>query len=237
MSPSPAPDRSAAFFDVDGTLADTNVVHYYVYFRRRQMSPIVGHLWQVAYLIKCLYYLVVDRIDRRIFNTIFYRGYTGQDAAALRMLAPDCHRDVTKPRQFRQGSDCIEAHRGAGRRIVLVTGSIDFIVAPLAGELGADDVLAPALVEVDGRFTGSLDGPPVADREKARRVQQLAKEHDIDLSQSYAYGDSIADLPMLEAVGHPQAVNPDKALGKIAATRGWPIHRWTIASQPEATVT
>ena len=237
MSPSSAGDLSAAFFDVDGTLADTNVVHYYVYFRRRRMSALVGMLWQGAYLIKCLYYLTIDKIDRKVFNRVFYRGYAGQSAAAIRELALDCHRDVITPRLFRQVPDCIETHRGAGRRIVLVTGSIDFIVAPLADELGADDVLAPALLEVDGRFTGSLNGPPVADLEKARRVQQLAQEHDINLSQSYAYGDSIADLPMLEAVGHPQAVNPDKALCKIATARGWPIHRWTIADPSEATVT
>jgi HAD superfamily hydrolase (TIGR01490 family) len=126
---------------------------------------------------------------------------------------------------------CIGAHRTAGRRTVLVTGSIDFIIAPLAESLGVDEVIAPGLLTENGRFTGALDGPPVGMEEKARRIAAFARAHDIDLAASFAYGDSKADLPMLEAVGHPQVVNPDKVLRMIAIHRGWPVHRWTL---PEA---
>ncbi len=116
-----------------------------------------------------------------------------------------------------------------GREVVLVTGSIALIIEPLASRLGVTHVVAPSLVESNGRFTGELDGPPISDEEKARRVRQFAGENHIDLSRSHAYGDSIADLPMLETVGFPHAVNPDKALAAAAHTRGWPIHQWSVA--------
>jgi phosphoserine phosphatase len=101
---------------------------------------------------------------------------------------------------------------------------------PLADALGVDDVLSPALVEDGDRFTGALDGPPVGQEEKARRMRAYAAQHGIDLASSFAYGDSMADVPMLDVVGHGQAVNPTKALAMLAVSRGWPVHRWTLKS-------
>jgi HAD superfamily hydrolase (TIGR01490 family) len=146
----------------------------------------------------------------------------------IKALARDCYDAVIKPRRFREVEACIAEHRAAGRRIVLVTGSLDFIMAPLAEDLRADDVIASSLVEANGRFTGELDGPPIGQEEKRRRVLEFARANAIDLSQSYAYGDAIADLPMLEAVGFPHTVNPDKALGAVAKTRGWTVHHWSL---------
>ena len=221
--------RTAAFFDVDGTLVQTTIVHYYMYFRMRRMSPRIAKLWRAAYLLKCGYYLVLDKISRSRLNIIFYRSYAGLSVADIKAQVQNCYHDIIEPRRFEQVADCLGEHRAAGNDLVLVSGSIDFIIAPLAREWGITSVLAPSLVEANGRFTGELDGPPVGEEEKARRIQRFAAEHDIDLSRSHAYGDSIADLPMLEAVGIPHAVNPDKALTPIAKTRGWPIHRWTVA--------
>lgn len=220
------PRRGAAFFDVDGTLVASTIVHYYVYFRRRRMSPLVGALWSVAFHLKCLYYLVLDRIDRNWFNVAFYRSYRGLVADELRGLTADCYRDVLAPRMFREVRACIDEHRRAGRMIVLVTGSVDFIMTPLAMALVVDHVIAARLVERDGRFTGALDSVPIGGEEKARRMRALAEEHGIDLAQSYAYGDSIWDLAMLQAVGHPHAVNPDGKLAIVAREKGWPMHRW-----------
>ena len=94
-------------------------------------------------------------------------------------------------------------------------------------------MLACSLVESDGVFTGELGGPPIGEEEKVRQVRRYAEENGIDLSQSYAYGDSIADLPMLEAVGMPHAVNPDRALKAVARARGWPMHEWTVDGSGE----
>lgn len=221
---------AAAFFDVDGTLVQTTIVHYYVHFRRQRMSPFLGRLWYAAFLAKCVYYLVLDRIDRSRLNVVFYRNYAGLPAAQVKAQVRDCHRNVIKPRQFKEAAACVADHRNAGRMTVLVTGSIDFIIEPLAEDLAVDSVVAPSLVESNGRFSGELDGPPIGELEKAKRVRQFSEEHGIDLSASHAYGDSIADLPMLELVGHPHAVNPDRALAAVAAERGWPTHRWSITT-------
>ncbi len=224
----PAP-TAAVFFDVDGTLIQTTIVHYYMYFRRQGMSALGSVPWRAGFLLKCGYYLLLDKISRSRLNVVFYRSYRGMAVDEVRDLVPGCHRDVISPRRFQEVEACVTEHRRAGRRIVLVTGSIDFIIQPLAVELGVDDVVAPSLITSNGRFTGELDGPPIGEEEKARRVRRFAKANAIDLSESHAYGDSIADLPMLETVGHPHAVNPDKALTKAAAARNWPVHRWTVA--------
>ncbi len=218
--------RTAAFFDVDGTLAATHIAHYYAYFRRRLMSPLAGRMWYPSFLVKCLYYLWLDRIDRNRLNVVFYRSYGGLPVEAVHGLADDCYGEVLAPRRFNEADAAIEAHREAGRDIVLVTGSLDFVIRPLARELGVS-VLAPGLAEAGGRFTGELTGPPIAGAEKGECVRGYAAQQGIDLPSSHAYGDSIADLAMLESVGHAHVVNPDKRLARIAASRGWTVHSWT----------
>jgi HAD superfamily hydrolase (TIGR01490 family) len=222
--------REAAFFDVDGTLCDTTIVHYYRYFMLRRLSPLAGRLWYSTFLMKCVYYLLLDKLDRQRLNVVFYRNYAGLPVAEIKAQAADCHQHVVRPRRFSQAPDCIEEHRRAGRAIVLVTGSLDFIIQPLAAEMGADAVIAARLVESNGCFTGELVGPPIGAQEKARRMRDFAAERGIDLSRSHAYGDSMADLPMLETVGFPHAVNPDRGLSATAKKRGWPTHHWTIAA-------
>ena len=114
--------------------------------------------------------------------------------------------------------------------MVLVTGSIDFIIAPLACALGVDHVIANTLeVEKDRstlKFTGRLVGAPVADEEKRTRILAWADDNDVDLQKSHAYGDSAADLPMLECVGNPHAVSPCDRLRARAEKAGWPILGW-----------
>ncbi len=225
--------KAAAFFDVDGTLVHATIVHYYVYFRRARMSPFLWRFWYPAFLAKCGYYLVLDKFDRSLFNRVFYRSYAGLPVAQIKAQVPHCYREVIKPRCFAQVDDCVAGHRENGDRVVLVTGSIDFIIEPLARDLAIESVIAPTLVASNGSFTGELDGPPLSEGEKAGRVRGFAETEGIDLSRSHAYGDSIADLAMLEVVGHPHVVNPDKALKATATRRGWRIHHWTIAHPGE----
>lgn len=220
--------RAAAFFDVDGTIQETTIVDYYMYFRARRMSPRWRPIWRALYLLRCIPYLVLDKIDRSRLNVVFYRSYARLSVADVTSLVSDCFQDVMLPRQFPAAFRCVKEHRAVDRSVVLVTGSIGFIIEPLAEHLGGVDVLAPTLLESDGRFTGELSGPPVGDEEKARRVRHYAERNGIDLASSFAYGDSIADLPMLECVGHPQAVNPDRALARKAREKDWPIHRWSL---------
>lgn len=220
------PSRAAAFFDVDGTLIDRTIVHYYIYLRRRTLHPMLSAVWLPHYLARCALYLAIDKFNRARFNRLFYRDYRGLDAATIKAMADDCYREVLRPKRIESGFEAARRHRERGERIVLVTGSLDFLMAPLACDLGASDVISVRLVERDDRFTGELDGPPLTEGEKARRIRDYAKEHGVDLSASHAYGDSIADAQMLECVGHPCAVNPGKSLRRLAAQRGWAILDW-----------
>ncbi len=222
---------TAAFFDVDGTITKTNIVHYYVYFRRQMMEKTVGTFWQSLFMLKCICYLYLDYIDRSRLNVVFYRNYTNLDAEQIKAMMPGCYDAVLKPRLYPLAPICIQAHRHAGRRIVFVTGSLDFIIKPLADELGVDHVIANKVTESSGRFTGELAGKPIIEDEKGRCIKAYAKKHNVDLAHSYAYADSVSDMPMLDAVGHPQVVNPDKRLERLALEKAWPVHKWTLEQQ------
>jgi HAD superfamily hydrolase (TIGR01490 family) len=117
----------------------------------------------------------------------------------------------------------IAMHHESGRDTWIVSASPRRIVEPLAAGLGMTGAIGSEGKVVDGKFTGELDGPFIYGTGKAEAIEQLGSERGYDLALSYAYSDSISDLPMMEAVGHPVAVNPDSQLGRIAHERGWPI--------------
>jgi phosphoserine phosphatase len=116
--------------------------------------------------------------------------------------------------------------------VILVTGALDFLVDSLR-HLG-DDLIAARLVERTGRFTGELAEPPLTADGRASLAARLAADHDVDLADCHAYGDSLADLPLLELVGHPHAINPDFRLSREARRRRWPIETWTTAAKVAA---
>jgi putative phosphoserine phosphatase/1-acylglycerol-3-phosphate O-acyltransferase len=117
----------------------------------------------------------------------------------------------------------IEEHRRAGRQLVLATTTPYELIRPLAERLGFDDVVATKYAEADGLLTGALEGGFVWSQGKLAAVRTWADEHGVDLAESYAYSDSIYDAPLLSAVGHPHAVNPDPRLALFAAVRRWPV--------------
>lgn len=117
----------------------------------------------------------------------------------------------------------IAMHDEAGRDTWIVSASPIRIVEPLANALGMTGAIATEGEIVDGRFTGRLDGPMIYGEGKVEAIETLAAERGYDLNSSYAYSDSISDLPMLGMVGHPVAVNPDSELARVAHERGWPV--------------
>lgn len=227
-------NQAAAFFDVDGTLVDRHIVHQYVHIRQQMLPPFFRPFWMGAFLAKVPYYVMLDKVSRTRLNEVFYRNYAGLSADSVRACVQSCFDHVIRPSIYAEVESCLDDHRRAGRRIVLVTGSIDFIIAPLAEHFRVDACFAPTLVQHGNRFTGELDGPPVGSAEKARRVRAYAAKENIDLASSFAYGDSIADLPMLESVGNPHVVNPDKPLAAAAMSKGWPRLDWTLANGKHA---
>lgn len=220
------PTSVAAFFDVDGTLVDATIVHYYAYFATRDLSPVRRRLWLAGFIPKILYYIILDRISRSAFNRVFYQNYRGMDATQVRAWSRDHFNDVIHPRLYPNAVARVAQHRDRGERVVLVTGSLDFIIQPLAEFLQADDLIAVQMTEQDGRLMGHLTGPPIGDEEKAHAIRTFAETHHIDLTQSFAYGDSSADIPMLRCVGHPVVINPKRLLRRVAEENGWEMEWW-----------
>lgn len=122
----------------------------------------------------------------------------------------------------------VEAHRRRGHRVALITGSPSYTADVVAGSLGvtSTDVLATRFEVRDGYFTGRMIEPMCLGEGKLVMAQSYARQHGVDLSESYFYTDSIVDLPLLEQVRHPVAVNPDRPLRQMALQRGWPIVRF-----------
>jgi HAD superfamily hydrolase (TIGR01490 family) len=137
--------------------------------------------------------------------------------------------EVVTPLVYAEALAIMEEHRGAGRRVVVISASPEEIVRPLCRYLGIDEIIATrAEVDEEGRYTGELELYAYGSG-KVEAMREMAEEEDIDLSDSYAYSDSITDLPMLEAVGHPVVVNPDAELAAIAEERGWEVRRFESA--------
>ena len=222
----PNTKKTAAFFDVDDTLLKSTIVHYYIWMRSAKIPFLLKQIWLVGFLPKIAYYLILDRVSRTRFNQVFYRNYRGMDVAETKALSTEMFETYLRPKIFSEAVSEIQEHKQQGMTIVLVTGSLDFIVQPIADYLNVDTVLAPQLREQNGRFTGELTTVPLIGERKGEAIQAFAEQHEISLKDSYAYGDSQSDLPMLECVGNPVVVNPGKKLRQKALDSGWELHEW-----------
>ena len=150
----------------------------------------------------------------------------GWDVATVHEIVEETLHEIVDPLVFAEAADLIEEHRLAGREIVIVSTSGADVVEPIGAMLGADRVVATRMVTVEGRYTGEIEFYAYGEN-KAVAIRELAAAGGFDLADCYAYSDSITDLPMLSAVGHPTAVNPDRALRRGALERGWPVREFT----------
>jgi HAD superfamily hydrolase (TIGR01490 family) len=215
--------RTAAFYDVDGTLIRTNIVHAFAWYASHQPT-VGGSLAQtLSTALSVPLFLVADKVSRKMFNELFYRYYAGQSEDRLVTLAEDLFADVIKPSIFPKAPDLIAQSRRSGALQVIVSGGLDFTVRPLAAHLGVDDFIANRLEFDRGVATGKLGKPFVAGASKAQIIRDYALAHDIDLGSSYAYSDSYSDYPMLAVVGRPAVVNPDLRLRGVARSYDWPV--------------
>ena len=214
--------RSAAFFDLDKTIiARSSTLAFSKPFFE-------GGLLTRRAVLRSAYANFVfgisgadhDQLERmRSYLTAMVAGW---DVEVVRESVRRTLREVIDPIVYAEAVDLIEHHRRAGRDVVIVSASGSEVVGPVGELLGVRDVIATTLVERDGRYTGEVDfyayGP-----HKATAMRRLAEERGYDLAACFAYSDSETDVPMLEAVGHPFCVNPDKTLRRIAAERDWPV--------------
>jgi HAD superfamily hydrolase (TIGR01490 family) len=217
--------KRAAYCDVDGTLAATNIVGPLVWLKKHTVPAPWNWLWLSSMVVRGPWWMFLDRCNRNWSNRAIYSNYRNLSVMAVKNLAEACYAGVIKPKLFSAALHFVEELKEQGVRPVLITGGIDLFMQPLAVELGAD-LLAPGLEENGGVFTGRLLSPPYAGEKKAEIIRLHAAQHGIDLSRSLALGDSEADLPMLRTVGRPIATNPDSRLRREAQKQGWDIKQW-----------
>jgi fatty acyl-CoA reductase len=223
-SPEEKVGEVAAIFDVDGTIVASNVVSHYAWLKLQELPMALRPLWMAALIGRVPYYWLLDKLSRAHFNRAFYKNYKGWKPARARALGMQSFYGYVLKRLYPEAIAALRAHKSAGHRIVLLSGTLDFLLEPFKDL--ADDMLTARLEEENGVYTGELSGAPVAGEARARMLASFARRTNVDLSRSYAYADSISDLPMLEAVGIPVAVNPDARLRAAARERGWQIKHW-----------
>jgi HAD superfamily hydrolase (TIGR01490 family) len=140
----------------------------------------------------------------------------------VRQIVSETLHELIHPYVYAEAAALIEEHHSAGRDVVLVSASGEEMVRPIGELLGVTDVIATRMVVEDGRYTGEV-AFYAAGLQKVAAVRELAIQRGYDLAESYAYSDSVSDAPLLEAVGHPTAVNADRGLRRIATDQGWPM--------------
>lgn len=220
---------AASYFDVDGTLVRTNLVHPTVYYLLNQGSPvkIARHLGKA--LLRAPAMALAEFQDRRMFNELLYSSYAGVSEDRLELLAEDVFANVLKPALFPFARDLVQKSKQAGHRVVLVSGALDCVLRHVADYLGADEIMGNRLEIKDGIATGKILKPVVAGPEKARLIRDHARANGFELDDCFAFSDSYSDVPMLSVVGHPAAVNPDKRLSLLAKAYDWPQFDLTAA--------
>jgi len=215
--------KTAAFYDLEGTLVSTNLVHTLAFYAKRQQG-----LWQTAKasvgtLAKLPFFGITDLYSRNVFNEVFFRSYEGFSHDRLRFFSDELFEEILKPAVFAGTKDLIAAGKKIGQRQVVLTGALDFTIDRLMDYLGIDDFVANRMEFVNGYATGRVLPPVMASATKAKWIREYAEREDINLSESYAYSDSISDLPMLSIVGHPVAINPDFRLKQTARQHDWAV--------------
>jgi HAD superfamily hydrolase (TIGR01490 family) len=213
----------AAFFDLDKTIISksSSLALSRPMYRAGMVSRAAllrGAYAQLLYLLVGADEKKMDRLKEGMLALT-----KGWDRAEVEQLVHRVIIEVIDPFVYQEALDLMELHRASGRQIYIVSSSPEEVVRPLARHFGVSGVIATrAEVGPDGRYTGELEFYCYG-AEKANAVRETARRAGIDLDGSYAYSDSITDMPMLESVGHPVAVNPDRELRRAAEERGWKV--------------
>ncbi len=218
--------RAAAFFDLDKTvIAKSSTLAFGRPFFQggliNRRAVLKGAYAQFVFSLSGADADQMERMRRQITAMT-----TGWDVAVVHEIVRETLHGIVDPLVYADAAALIEAHQAAGREIVIVSSSGAEMVEPIGEMLGVDRVVATRMVTVDGKYTGEIDFYAYGEN-KAAAMREVAAEKGWDLADCWAYSDSVTDLPMLEAVGHPTAVNPDRGLRKAAAERGWPVLEFT----------
>jgi len=213
----------ACYFDVDGTLVRTNLVHPTLFYLLNQATPgrTLGRLTRAVLDAPRL--ALAELRDRRLFNEALYQHFRGMSEDRLLCLADEAYEKVLRPAIFPNARELVARCSAEGHEVVILSGALDFLMERLARDLGADDIIANKLEFMDGEATGRMIPPVVAGPAKALLLRDHARRRGHDLEHCHAFSDSYSDVPMLSVVGHASAVNPDAALERLARAHRWPI--------------
>ena len=223
-----SPERHLAVFDLEHTLLASNVVDTYAWLASRHLPRAERAAFVADLATDGPSLLALDRRDRGDFLRTFYRRYEDAPVAELEADAWELFHRQLLTKSYPAGFARVRQHRRLGHRTLLITGALDFVIAPLRPIF--DDIVCARLGQVDGRFTGRLEELPPIGEARAILLTDYAEVHGLKLSESVAYADSASDLAMLEAVAFPVAVNPETRLSAIARRRGWPVEHWDKAA-------
>ena len=214
--------RTAAFFDLDKTIIakSSTLAFSKPFFDQGLLTRRAVLKSSYAQFIFLLNGADHDQMERmRIHMTNMCAGW---DVAQVRSIVSETLHDIVTPLVFAEAADLIASHKLLGRDVVVVSASGEEIVAPIARALGATHAMATRMVVEDGKYTGDVAFYCFGEG-KVQAIQELAAREGYPLEYCYAYSDSVTDVPMLEAVGHPSVVNPDRGLRREAVERGWPV--------------
>ncbi len=219
QSKGPQSPLVAAVFDVDRTLVPvTTTERLFIRYLLRKRVLGVGAMARTAFAI-------VRRLPQSPFESIRReRAYlAGQPYEKMCRLAYQCFLTDIKPRISKAGLAAINEHKAQGQTIVLLSGSLDFLLAPLMAYVGADHLIAAHMEVKDGRLTGKILGNFPYGSYKALLIRHFAEEHGLDFARSSAYADHHTDHEVLRLFGNPVVINPKAKMQQIALREGWPV--------------
>ncbi len=224
-----SPDRHVAAFDLENTLISSNVVESYSWLATRRLNTPERIRYVLRTLAEAPTLSSIDRKDRSDFLRFFYRRYEDAPVAQIAEDSQELLSQLILAKSFPAGLRRVREHRALGHKTILITGALDFAVEglrPLFDEI----VAAKMTVRPDGTYSGNMAVVPPTGETRAEILADYCASEGLKLEQSIAYADSTSDLPMLEAVGFPVAVNPETRLAAIARKRGWLVEDWAKAS-------
>ena len=222
VSPRSLATSVAAFFDVDNTLlpGEASEVRFFRWLRQRGVVGWPEARASVAWWLRHLPSLSLQPLrERKVY-------LAGKPAQVIESLGEEFCREALCPRVSPAAMTAIDRHRSEGHLVILLTGSLDFLIEPIADSLQVDRCVASRLEQTEGVYTGQVIPPLPYGEGKLTFVHRLAEELELDLEACFAYGDSPGDRAVLSAVGHPTVVNPIRGMGRVARRNGWPVVSW-----------